>query len=404
MFKRFAHGRVSEVRRRLLVAGVAAVVLAGTTACGGGDEKASDSSTLRVVAVADRTGALSTSLGSSYLGAQAYVDKINDAGGVDGRKVDFEVLDSASTPDTAQLQFRAALEESPSAILHFGTSGGLTASARLLEGSPAPVGSVGAPDELVLGGPGVIYMNGPSAVQIISSALESIQARLGRSDLDGVKIAQLGLETPYTDNLFALAEPAAQKAGAEIVESIQFPFQVPSFTAQAAKVLAAKPDAVVLTGTGGEVPTVVGALRDAGFTGPVVAPSPGGQDDPAVIQKLGAENYSAARFFALPSDTDELASIAGSDNAGNAYFTNGWVSMKLVLDSVERCGCADAEGINKELQSGKEFTFGDLTYGPISFKAESRAGLSAVQFFGLDKSSAVAPVGPAVDLSGAEGS
>ncbi|WP_255826082.1 ABC transporter substrate-binding protein [Amycolatopsis sp. GM8] len=88
---------------RACVASAAAIALAATAACGAsaGTGATENSATIKVGVVADITGPGSAAFKSADTGVRAYFNRINAAGGVNGKKLEVVVADTTSTPSGA---------------------------------------------------------------------------------------------------------------------------------------------------------------------------------------------------------------------------------------------------------------------------------------------------------------
>ncbi len=86
----------------------------------------------------------------------------------------------------------------------------------------------------------------------------------------GVKtIGFIGLSDPYGENWYRVSSALAEKHGIKIIANERFARTDNSATGQALKIVAAKPDAVLIAAAGG--PTVLPhiALKDRGYKGPI---------------------------------------------------------------------------------------------------------------------------------------
>ncbi|QIK76001.1 ABC transporter substrate-binding protein [Nocardioides piscis] len=108
--------------RTLLV--VAAATTLGLTACapgGGGDDAADEDGPIKVGIIADLTGATGD-VGTPYAaGEEAYVDWLNDNGGIDGREIDATVTDYAYDVPTAERVYKEYVNDGVVAVMGWGT-------------------------------------------------------------------------------------------------------------------------------------------------------------------------------------------------------------------------------------------------------------------------------------------
>jgi branched-chain amino acid transport system substrate-binding protein len=94
------------------------------------------------------------------------------------------------------------------------------------------------------------------------------EALVGHMVKAGVKtVGIIGFNDPYGDNWYAVFSALAQQAGIKVVANEKFLRTDASVTGQVAKLIAAKPDAVLVAAAGG--PTVLPhvSLVDAGYKG-----------------------------------------------------------------------------------------------------------------------------------------
>ena len=86
----------------------------------------------------------------------------------------------------------------------------------------------------------------------------------------GVKtIGFIGYNDPYGESWFKAISPLAEKAGIKIIASERYSRQDTSVTGQVVKIIAAKPDAVLVAGVAAGAALPHGQLVDAGFKGPI---------------------------------------------------------------------------------------------------------------------------------------
>lgn len=94
------------------------------------------------------------------------------------------------------------------------------------------------------------------------------EALLGHMVRSNVKtIGFIGLNDPYGENWFKVFSELAGKAGLSVVASERYTRQDQSVTGQALKLIAAKPDVVLVAGVGGPGVLPQTTLRDQGYRG-----------------------------------------------------------------------------------------------------------------------------------------
>jgi branched-chain amino acid transport system substrate-binding protein len=86
----------------------------------------------------------------------------------------------------------------------------------------------------------------------------------------GVKtVGFIGFKDPYGENWHKVFSGLAEKAGIRLIATEYYQRSDPSVTGQALKLIAAKPDAVLIAGVGGPGVLPQTTLRDQGYKGPI---------------------------------------------------------------------------------------------------------------------------------------
>jgi branched-chain amino acid transport system substrate-binding protein len=138
----------------------------------------------------------------------------------------------------------------------------------------------------------------------------------------GVKtVGFIGFNDPYGENWYTVFNAQAQKAGIKIVASERFLRSDASVTGQTAKLMAAKPDAILVAAAGG--PTVLPqvTLVDAGYKGRIYQTH--GAAAPDFLRLGGAKVegtvLAASLMLVLPEIADSVPSKAVAQEYIGAY-------------------------------------------------------------------------------------
>jgi branched-chain amino acid transport system substrate-binding protein len=139
------------------------------------------------------------------------------------------------------------------------------------------------------------------------------EALVGHMVKAGVKtVGIIGFNDPYGDNWYSVFSAQAQQAGIKVVASEKFLRTDASVTGQVAKLIAAKPDAVLVAAAGG--PTVLPhvTLVDAGYKGRIYQTH--GAATPDFLRLGGAKVegtvLAASLMLVLPEMPDSIPSKA----------------------------------------------------------------------------------------------
>ncbi|MET0683330.1 MAG: ABC transporter substrate-binding protein [Casimicrobiaceae bacterium] len=148
------------------------------------------------------------------------------------------------------------------------------------------------------------------------------EALIGHMVKTGVKtVGVIGFNDPYGDNWYAVFSAQAQQAGIKVVANEKFLRTDASVTGQVAKLMAAKPDAVLVAAAGG--PTVLPhvTLVDAGYKGRIYQTH--GAATPDFLRLGGAKVdgtvLAASLMLVLPEVSDSLPAKAVALEYINAY-------------------------------------------------------------------------------------
>ena len=148
---------------------------------------------------------------------------------------------------------------------------------------------------------------------IIASAL------LAHMTKNGVKtIGFIGFNDPYGENWYKVFVPMAEKAGISIVANERYARNDQSTTGQVLKLMAAKPDAVLIAAVGGPAVLPQATLFDQGYKGRIYQTHAVATDD---FIKLGKEKVEGTILAAGPMLViDEIPATNPTKKVALAYI------------------------------------------------------------------------------------
>ncbi len=233
--------------------------------------------------------------------------------------VEYVVLDDASDPTQSVMNVKKLLSEAKIDAL-IGPSGSPNAVGAvpfLAEaGTPmlAPVGTISV----------VLPMDEKKRWVFKTTQNDQLicDALVGHMVKNGVKtVGFIGFNDPYGENWYAVFSEQAQKAGIKIVANERYLRSDGSVTGQIAKIMAAKPDAVLVAAAGG--PTVLPqiTLVDAGYKGRIYQTHGAAAPD---FLRLGGSKVegtilAASLMLVLPEIPDSVPSKAVAQDYISAY-------------------------------------------------------------------------------------
>src|SRR3954471_7845219 len=144
-------------------------------------------------------------------------------------------------------------------------------------------------------------------------------ALLGHMARTGVKtVGFIGFNDPYGDNWLKVFSALGERAGVKVVAAERFGRTDASVTGQAIKLIAAKPDAMLIAAVGGPAVLPQATLRDQGFKGTIYQTHAVATDD---FIKLGKDKVEGTVLAAGPMLViDEISDASPPRKVALAYI------------------------------------------------------------------------------------
>jgi branched-chain amino acid transport system substrate-binding protein len=314
-------------------------------------------STIKVGALYNLTGGMSSSDGPGLQGMRLAVEEINAGGGVLGRLLELVAIDGKSDQtQAADAALRLVQEERVVAV------GGLNDSTYALAAGP-------------------VFQRARIPFVIAGATLPDLPERIGEH----------AFMVPFGDNAqaYAMAEYAYRTLGARsiaILHDLSYDFTLAlhqffrarwvtlagaqsiraediyrsgekDFSHQIARLrgLSRPPDALFVSALPEDAGTIVQQLRAAGFTQPIL--SGDGFDTPLLLQVAGnaADHVYFATHVALSSPVPKVAGFVRAYRARygrepeNAFTALGYDTLHLIADAIRRAGAVDPMAITAAL-------------------------------------------------------
>ena len=351
-----------------------AVVIAAAACAGGGSSSSSPapSGPIKIGLLTSLTGNYAPLGTNDKLAAQQMVDQVNGKGGINGRKVELDIVDDGSDPNQTVVQLTKLIDDGVVAIEGPPQSTAELAIKPLVNEKKIPDVSVGAADQQVLPVTPYLWQTTPLSSQVATACLKFLQQQ-GKT-----RLAML----TDTKNAYAIAghDASQQKLsqyGLTVVDDETFETSQTNFAPQIAKIQAAKPDFLLVWATGAP-PVVITKQWAAANTGiPLMMTA--AEASPLYLQPAGA----AAEGVYVQAT---LGVVGQSVPAGNKYkkliddfagpfqrANNIWppqfawdsmIAMSFLFDAIKRKG-ATSEGIRAGLDSvSLDTPQGHYTYTP----------------------------------------
>jgi branched-chain amino acid transport system substrate-binding protein len=356
---------------------------------GGGQSGNSSKSSYNIVIVSDLTGAGAFLGVPAVSGFKSAIQSINDGGGVNGRKIDFTVIDDQSTPAGAASAGQQAVEKNPTAILDGSISSYFTDRLPIYSSAKIPVFATGGTSFYPW-----LYSTQQSPAQAASAVVGTANVALGKS-VSGERVAVVGLTTPGGRAQISAESALLSKQGANVVKTTLVDVASPSFDAQAAQIVAAKPDVVTTVTSTAVTVLAAKALITAGYKGPITGSLVASDD--ASLKAINSSQYFAYRTTGpvdVNSDAYNAAKKVGvTSDANNTYFGWGWIIGSMLDQGLTKCGgSCNSSALLKSLDAlGSVTVPGSITpYGNVTVSSTDHNVVRFMQVFKWDASAAKA--------------
>jgi branched-chain amino acid transport system substrate-binding protein len=353
---------------------------------------AQETGPLKIGSLSDLSGPIASISRPATAGLRAYIAAANAKGGVSGRKIELEIRDTKSDAQAARTQFNALADSGVAAVVGPDLSTNYIAVAPLAERAKVPLLSHGTPIDLVADGKSYYYLTGIPLVYCATIAVNHIKEQVKTASAATPKIAALYTNSALTISWRdALIQDVKEAFGNELAAAEQLDSTAINVTSPVSKIIAAKPQYILLRILGTQIPLVVRALRDKGFTGQIIADFNGA--DTAVLKGVDDPDYLVIRPFADPADTSEPAvqsmlndaKAAGVEkDATSSFFTYGYVSGSVIVQALKACGTpCNGEAFNRALSTLKPEAVVGLS-GPLGYQSADHKLVHHARIFKWD--------------------
>ena len=292
--------------------------------------------------------------------------EINAHGGINGRPVQFDIVDDGAKADVAA-QLATQMIASGHVAIFCGTRTDTSAAVARVTSAANVLQVYSTPTESLWRSPRGVVKNvfqvNPrdqlEAVALLSFAKSRLRAK---------NVAILHDENLYGSGGAAIAAAEAKALGINVVGQESYPGTATDFTAQIVKLRGAKPDAVVLWGATTTPGLAIKSARSLGLNVPILGSS--GILSPAILNVAGGaaagEVYSASPLAGPPS-AEQRAFAALYDKEYHqpivSFAANGWDAVQIIVAALrEAKGKTDGKSLASALEAGRDIALVDGTY------------------------------------------
>jgi ABC-type branched-subunit amino acid transport system substrate-binding protein len=315
-------------------------------------------------------------------GAKLYFDRINAAGGVNGRKIELVTLDDHGNAKLATENTKKLLDHGVFSLFGYYGSPQVTAVYPMIKDSEMVMfAPMAAADEFRGANYPNVYSIRPGYAEE-AAAIERHADTLGAAK----KLAILHANDSESKAALDSAMRTMTSMGANVVANASF--QSGAVTGAVDKVLAAAPQSVLVIGDANGAASAIRDLRAKAFRGPIYGFSNTGES--LLAEELGAQGAGVVVVRVVPkSDTAkipvvrELMQDAQTAKLGktNVYMLEGYLAARAFTEAVRRAGKEPSRvKFKKSISSLEDVSLGGFR---VSF-GDERTGSKLVELSLID--------------------
>jgi ABC-type branched-subunit amino acid transport system substrate-binding protein len=379
-----------RTRKRLAALLVVVATMFALAACGSTSSSSAAASvpgvsnnTITIGAVLDTTGPLKVICAPILAGDQLYLDKINAAGGINGRKVNLvQVSDNGDATRTKDAVRQLFEQDNAFALFQVCGSG----NANVAESYTNPRG---IPFVDPIGG-------GSKFTDAQGKTLPWVWMTQPNYGDEGHVIGYYATSTLHAKTVGLLYEndvlglqqkttlgQSLQKAGGQLVASVGYNATQTDFTAAVQTLKAAHPDLIVLNGLPGPTASFVAAAGGQGYRPALgyLANYPMADNSWAKVLGSAGEGVYVSGYTSTSTPVgQEYLQATSSDAVFSAYKFYGYINTKIFTDALSKAG-KDLTRDSLRNALDHDFNNYDTGFGPsITWTPDQHGGVSDFMF------------------------
>ena len=335
------------------------------------------------------TGSLAFYDGLTRNGAQMAVDEINAAGGIAGRyRIDFQVRDVRSEAAEAAAAGGAFVKAGAKVLIAPCDLETAAAFGQPGQRAGVPIVAPCASTPALAAAVGTFLFQLYPADNLQGAAL-AVFAR-GQGYHNAYILQSPG--SPYAQKLPLYFAEAFEKMGGTLAGKSSYAFGQQDFAAAIADIKNATPppDVVMTAASEPEFPLLLGALRDAGVTTPVLAsdavdsPTTLALGDAAEGVVYASAGYPTAGGALDRFDRDYIAKFGGDPQADVAlYAATGYEAIELIAAAIGKAGSTDGAALRDALDGMVDFR--SVTGARVTLAGANRLALRDMALIRIEK-------------------
>lgn len=300
-------------------------------------------------------------------------NEINQAGGINGRKIDIILEDDQGSPElAANLANKLTRQDKVAALIAGGASGSSLAAGPIAQSAKVPMISPSSTSPAVTESGDYIFR-----VCFIDAFQGDVMARFAVSSLSAKKAAILvDFNSPYSRGLTKFFQASFTRLGGQVVSEQSYNQGDTDFKGQLSSIKSAEPDVIYLPGYYGDIAIMARQARQLGITQPFLGGD--GWDAPelwplareSVNGSYITNHYSVEDPSPLVQKFVREYKLQYGNLVPDAHAALAYDAMKFLADAIQRAGTTEAGKLRDALAGTKNF---QGVTGIISMDAERNA-------------------------------
>ena len=357
--------------KKKIALGLATImVFALLAGCGG----KSDNTTIKIGGNFEQTGSVATFGKAAVNGAQLAFDKFNEAGGFNGKKIEFIPMDNKSTAEeSTSVVTKLITEKGVVAVLGATTSGNTLGAVQVADDNKVPMISSSATNPDVTVDPKTSKTR-PYVYRacFIDPFQGTVMANFASQKLNAkTAVIYVDNAAPYSKGLAKYFKESFIKNGGKVVLEEGYVTKDQDFRATLTKIKGAKADVLYVPGYYQEVGLIAKQARELGITAPMMG---GDGWDSSELVKIGGEaalnngffsnHYSSAQPDKIVQDFVKEYKAKYNNETPDSMAVLGYDAAELYIAALKKAGSEDPQKVKEALDTIKDV---QLVTGKISF-------------------------------------
>ena len=357
-----------------LACAVLGATLLGSVFAGCGSKESGD--TIKVGANFELTGNVANYGNATIEGLQLAIDEANEAGGINGKKIELvSVDDKSEAAESINAATKLISDDDVKVIVGPATTGLVLAETQTATDAKVPIIAPCATS------PEATVENGKVKPYVFRSCFidpqqGEVMATFAAKELKAkTAVIYVDNSSDYSKNLAKVFKEKFEAAGGKVVMEEAFLQKDQDFKATLTKLKTANADVMFVPAYYEEVGKIVKQAREMGINSAILGTD--GWDDTKVVDIAGADALNNTFFSTHYSEKD--AEVQGFieaykkkyNHAPNVFAALGYDAGKMLVDALKRAGSGDTEKIREALEATKDLKVGtgtismDKNHNPI---------------------------------------